>query len=293
MTTQTMAHPTELYGLADKIQQCRAQLKEAQQAVISDKERRKGSWMARVADFFSTTPPEKAQKQAEEKLTATHEAAQDHAYAWIFVQARDALLADPAVAQQREQQIDAMAKASDEKNQADAWYNQAQGTQQKFIRAADACSSASSSEMLDMVSSKKAFSVLSSMDTSSAASAIQEAKSALRRLSDTLPSKTDHVDIAIPDDTLDLIFDFSFDLGFDFMSMVNMNNLDTAASNCRKQAEHLHPLVDRLKAVASDAEAKYQGELSALQQIEAPYLVAATALVPEIIDVEVPTGLII
>ena len=167
----------------------------------------------------------------------------------------------------------------------------AQDAHSQLIGAADDCSSASTTEMIDLFSSNKAVSVISSISTSSAADSVRRATRALQALSEALPKRATSESIAEPDDFLDLLVDLAIAPPLDIFSWINMGKLDDAADQCRKAAEQVEATLNKLNESSARAAAQREAEQQQLNQIAAPYILAAAKQVPSNFGVKAPTSL--
>ncbi|MFA6603291.1 MAG: hypothetical protein WCT10_00445 [Patescibacteria group bacterium] len=97
---------------------------------------------------------------------------------------------------------------------------------------------ASNCETFDLFSKSKMVSALSHIETEEAKKAIQRVNRRLRHFQEELDKYRDladtaakiEVELTLPDDTLDLIFDLSLNGNFDFLSLLNLNRLAEAGS---------------------------------------------------------------
>ncbi len=96
----------------------------------------------------------------------------------------------------------------------------AENARELLKTAKDECNSASTTEFLDMVTTSKAISILSAIDTSSASSSLKRAMGALKRLADEMPARQSPIDSNLPDDTLDLFVDLTINPVIDILSPV-------------------------------------------------------------------------
>jgi hypothetical protein len=150
----------------------------------------------------------------------------------------------------------------------------------RFIAAKRDCESASSMEMLDLMSNNKGISLLSTLQTSDASSSISSARRALRELMDVMPKRVGKQEIENPDDWLDLAFDLSFDPIFDVFSWINMGKLDDAAKQCEKAINSLSALLKKLDGTIRGLKIKIDNDTAAMKAIEKPYIDAALAELP-------------
>ena len=133
--------------------------------------------------------------------------------------------------------------------------------------AQSAISEAETMETLDMVSSNKGLSVLSSLSTSEANSEIQDIKPVLEDFKQSLKkleSKELEQDLPEVDDSFDLVFDFVFDGGFDFFSMLNLFSLGEADSDLEELKDKISPVGSNLRKSESRAKELIEKELEKL-----------------------------
>ena len=170
------------------------------------------------------------------------------------------------------------------------WLRLVEMADRKLREAADNCESASTMEVLDLVSTNKAFSAMSYVSTSDASDSVRDAKRALQDVIDALPNRADTPDIGEPDDLLDLVFDFSFSPSIDILSWLNMSALDDAASGCRRARDKLKGLHEKLLPLSGECSHKAEVLAKQLRAMEAPFLAAAAAQVPIPLRQEPPVG---
>lgn len=291
MSESGMQVSTELLGWADRIRAAAQNLEEAKRSMEEDKQRRQNSLWARFVDLLTTTPAEKAVEHERSQLTAAMTSAGRAAEKWICAEARSSLQRSPADAQRHRAQVQRTVNAQERLNRVQPLLSLAETAHDKLDLARRDCESASNVEMLDLVTTNKAVSVWSSMETSSAADSIESARSAVRALANALPKRSEAVSIEAPDDMLDLFVDIVFQPAIDVLSWFNMGRLDDAARQCRNAAEKLSPLLSQLKTLRAKTAARLTAENDALRALEVPYLQAAAALVPGEIRFNVPTRL--
>ena len=267
-----MQEAVDLHELAAKVRAAQRHVETARTAVATDKQERAGSLRARLVDALTTTQPEAALADAEAGLAAATKKGKEAARAWIIGTARQSLAQKNAESAQHQEQAQKLERVKSRAAQVRRWLKLAREADSHLSAARSACSSASTTELLDFVSTNKAVSALSYMDTSSAADAVKSAGRAVQALAEALPKRAEHAEICEPDDLLDLVVDLAFDPGFDVLSLFNMSRLDDAARQCGQAANKLRPLLERLRKLADDAQAKADQERAALRGIKAPYL---------------------
>lgn len=279
-----------LHDLAAEVRAALEAVTQARTALAGDKLQRSGSLVARLVDVLTTTPPEKVLVEAEGRLGTAREAGWSAARAWILATATARLAAQPAEAQRHREQTLRLARAQRRAGHAQRWHRLARDAEDGLSAARQACSSACDSEYLDLLTTSKTISAVSALATSKARDAIGRARRAVQALSDAFPKRSAQPDIEQPDDLLDLVIDLSFEWSFDVGSLFNIDKLDTAAIQCEQAADRLRPLVVRLARLAVDTKARAEQDAAALRAIEAPFIEAAAAEVPELLRVPVPAG---
>lgn len=271
---------SELDAWCAKLDAAQRELAAAKDLLSADKQRRKASLSARLGDWLTTTPSERAVAEAEERLSEITREAQAAAQNWVSRTANTMMkaAADQGARHHEQTQRECRAKARLEKVRR--WLDLARTALDRLRNARSACESASSSEVLDAITTNKAFSALSYLSTTDAAEAIKAAERAVQTLVQALPKRVETGAIELPEDLLDLAVDLVFELDFDIVSWLNIGRLDEAAQACEESARKLRPLVAQLEELAADAQVRCDQESSAVRAIEAPYLERASALVP-------------
>lgn len=281
----------ELHAWSEKLHAASLALSEAQQEVRVDKDARNPSLWARVVDYLFQTKAEKSEERAAAELAHVQAQARAFAGRWIVATAKASLANDEGDHSRYLAQRERVATASKRHNQIDKWRGLAQEAHSLLISAADDCSSASTTEMIDLFSSNKAISVISSISTSSAADSVRRATRALQALSEALPKRANSESIAEPDDFLDLLVDLAIAPPLDIFSWINMGKLDDAAVQCRKAAEKVEVTLNKLNDSVSRAAAQRQDEQQQLSQIAAPHIQAAAKQVPSSFGVKAPASI--
>ncbi|HCF9833296.1 TPA: hypothetical protein NI803_004587 [Pseudomonas aeruginosa] len=281
---------TELQEWADKIAAASRDLDAARQALAEDKQQRE-TLRAKLVDWLTTTQAEQAVEDETERLAAVTAKARKLAEQWIAAQARARLEASAGDAARHSAQLQRIESARNRHNRVRPLLRLAEEARDRLDTARSACESASTAEVFDLVSSNKGIAIWSSLQTSSASSAVREAGQAVKALADALPKHAEAAALDAPDDFLDLIVDMTIAPDFDVLSLFNMGRLNDAAGKCRQASEKLAPLLDRLKKLDADTAARLTTEGEGLREIETPFLQAAAALVPPIIGAQVPTSL--
>lgn len=165
-------------------------------------------------------------------------------------------------------QVNCWKEAQIKYNESGRLLKLAENARQKLITAINDCNSASSLELLEMLTTNKSISVISAMDTSSASNSLKKAMGALKRLADEMPDRQSSIDVCLPDDTLDLIVDLTINPALDILSWFNVEKLDNSEEQCSKALKKLQKLLEQL-GDGHDLRAKeYQLQLEKLQKIE-------------------------
>ncbi|MCS7527128.1 hypothetical protein N0609_12505 [Pseudomonas aeruginosa] len=278
----------ELHAWSEKLRTASIALSKAQDHVRLDKDARKPSLWARIVDYLFQTKAEKSEEQAAAELANVQAQAQAFAARWIVAEAMASLANDEADYPRYLAQRERVAMATKRHTQVDNWRGLAQDAHSLLISAADECSSASTTEMIDLFSSNKAVSVISSVSTSSAADSVRKANRALQALSEALPKRASAESFALPDDFFDLLVDLAIAPSFDFLSWINMGKLNHAEDQCRKAAEKVEATLIKLNESVSRAYAQRNSEQQKLRKIAAPYLQATAERVPSSFGVSQP-----
>lgn len=281
----------ELHAWSEKLRTASDSLSNAQQNVRTDKEARKRSVWARIADLLLQSKAEKTEEKAAAELAHVQAQAMTFAGQWVVSTAKAALVGCEGDYARYITQRERVSTATKRHNQIDKWRGLAQDAHNQLLRAADDCSSASTTEMIDLFSSNKAVSVISSISTSSAADSVRRATRALQALSEALPERASSESLAEPDDFLDLLVDLAIAPPLDIFSWINMGKLDDAADQCRKAAEKVEATLNKLNESVLRAAAQRETEQQQLSQIAAPYIQAAAKQVPSSFGVQVPASI--
>ena len=280
---------TDLGEIASLHAAAALELDAAKRALALDKAGRRGSILGRAVDFFADTAAEKRLESAEEAMADARSTSMSAVKA--FLESRVATL------------------VADDGTDTEAWNNQSKRTEiastafaaaeragllavvarDALEEAGKACSSASTMEMMDAVSSNKGIALMSTVSNGTAKAKLSAAKEAVAELRGAVEAaRTLTADVNVPDDMVDLVFDFAIDMPFDVFSFINMGKLSGAADGCRKAADGVSSVIPALEAeIAARAEAM-ETEKAALLVIELPYLRAAIDLVPYELAFAVP-----
>ena len=116
--------------------------------------------------------------------------------------------------------------------------------------ASSATGTASMAEAFDFFSKSTAVSFYSAMQSAQAASQIEHAQAAMRRLNKGLTDMAAHIgcDADIPNDLPDLAADLLCAPDFDFLSALNYLKLNAAGGACSRAKEQLAELSERIEA---------------------------------------------
>lgn len=251
--------------------------------LASDKARRRdeGIW-AQAIDFFTSTQAEEALQNAESVLAQHKRQCEAWVRSWHAGRV-DALIAQDEDAAQSLSQLreraNSLERVTSQANKLLSLANEAVGS---LDRAASACSSASSSELLDAMTSNKAISMMSTFDSSNAKSALERARQAVRRLKEALPTSANVVqgEMSDVDDTLDLIIDFAFDLPLDITSFLQMGSLDRAQQQCKDIEAKITPISAKLREQHAKARAESEDAKVKLATFIQPYKMLAKMDLP-------------
>lgn len=245
----------------------------------ADKLRRKGSFWAKLRDWLGTTPAEAEVMQVQTLLAEVKERGRAAACRWMLSEARallDAAGEGDSYAVQKRRLECAQARAE----RVRRWRDLACTAKWRVSEAQEACSSASSMEMFDLLSKSKMISAVSSFSTSAAADALREADRALKSLSEALPKQQREDALGEVDDAIDLIVDLAIAPGLDVLSWFNMGKLNDAAEKCAEVQDQLRTLLKRLDDVENQVRSRVEQEADALHEIARPFLAQAAAKVP-------------
>jgi hypothetical protein len=87
---------------------------------------------------------------------------------------------------------------------------------------------------------------------------------------------------------VDLVFDMVMPSAFDFLSILNMSSLNSAATKCDEAAASLLSARASIEASALERRAAFENERTELLAIDRPYLLRATERVPDSLSFAVP-----
>ncbi len=281
---------TSFNEMADRFGTAEIALNLAAQRLEADKNRRKGSLIARFVDFVSETDAEEGARKAREEFDKIADETRKGVADRMHRMAMSELSEDPVEANRRAEQAAVCERTLASLQQAERLSVIARSAHDALTSAASACSSASSMEMMDAFTSNKAVSAMSSMSTSSAKTSLSKAVEALKALSDAMPGKTPELGAEAPDDFLDLILDFA-DFPIDFLSWMNMGKLDAAEEKCKSAAVKVTKLIEEISEVEARKRQAHELESDRLADIDRPYLLSALEHVPQSIRFAVPEHL--
>lgn len=141
------------------------------------------------------------------------------------------------------------------------------------------CKSASSAELVDMLSKSKGIAFLSHLETEDAKACLAAASTALKELTAKWPKRSTVLEMPEIENTLDLMLDLAGSL--DIMSFFNMMALDDAVKACTKAENSLKQALlpaQQLQQQLTTQRSALTGQREALQR---PFLVQTTAELPE------------
>nr|WP_192963296.1 hypothetical protein [Pseudomonas fluorescens]CEK42094.1 hypothetical protein PQBR57_0141 [Pseudomonas fluorescens SBW25] len=285
-----MHYSPDLLAAVSKVRKATEALEAARRAVEDDKIGRRTSRWARLMDWLFDTTVEVRLGEAGNAFDLAHQSAIAVAQRWIVTAAKVELADNPVDHQRHSEQMTRVFSAFKRSKQTGEWLALAEDAYDKLQTAASDCSSASSTELLDLVTHSKGISILSAISNDSAASSIRRANIAVTVLEASLTRRTTASDIELPSDMLDLIVDLTFEPAFDILSWLSMGKLHEAERECQRVASAIAPLRTRLRASHATALSKHNAEWLHLKSIEAPYLVKASQQVPPSLMCEVPQG---
>ncbi|MCV9964241.1 hypothetical protein OIU34_20355 [Pararhizobium sp. BT-229] len=281
---------TSFNEIADRFGTAEIALNFATQRLVADKDRRKGSIVARLVDFVSETDAEEEERKAREEFDRIKEETIADVAGRLHKLAMSSLSEDPAEASRRAAQDALCKQARSVLEDVERLLELARDARDKLTTAASACSGASSMEMMDAFTSNKGISAMSSISTSNAKSSLNTAGEALRALSQALPKRSHDLGAEAPNDFLYLVLDFA-DFPIDFLSWMNMGALDTAEEKCKDASVHVAKVIDELVVVEDRRRQTYERENALLLEIDLPYLLTAAEYVPQAIRFAIPDHL--
>lgn len=279
----------DLGELAARLEAASSRLSRAEKAVETDKAARRGAWLRRLYDYLFDTAPEKELARA---LEAGHHARREAGAGVKVAVAAEALRLmsmDPGAARRRAVRFADLSSARRARVAAAHLRLAATSARDAFVEAMEACSSASSMEMMDVFSSSKVVSAMSHSSTSAAREAVGKATGALSGLKKAVAeAETVRAEVDMPDDFLDLVIDFAIDLPFDFLSWSNMEKLDAAVNDCGRVASEIGTLLPKLQSDLKEARMREQRAFDALAEVDGPFIAAAARTLPRSLRFAVP-----
>lgn len=286
-----MQTSNELQSWVKTVADAASSLADAEMATRQDKARRQHSFFSRLYDWLFPTQAERQEASAASILASAKAKGQQAASDWIRATALHCLNENGADSSRRTAQLSRIDDLRRRHGQVGAWLKLSQDAMCKLSTAASDCQSASSTELIDLVTTNKTISLLSSLETSSAADSVRSANASVRTLSEALPKRGSASVVDEPSDFLDLAVDIAFEPSFDVLSWLNMGRLDDAAHECRRLSEQLSPNHERLERLAKESQAQLDDAIRVLSTIELPYLTAAAEHVPALIKCAAPTSI--
>lgn len=270
----------DLEQLARELTASHEALIDAEAKVEADKRLRRNSGLrARLVDLFTETPVEHELAVRSEAYRLVKARIHQELSLWFRNETMRLVQSSP-VAGEHSRTEASLVTLESRLAKARKWVDLARDASDALEHAQDQCESASNTEMLDMVTSSKAISLVSSMDTSSARIAVSDAQNAVKSLKEALPTRTQQSEISVPDDLVDLTLDFVFAPTIDFLSFMNMNSLDSAASKCDEIRRAIEPLSARLDVLVTNLREKKSETLKLLSYIEAPFMEQIKVRIP-------------
>lgn len=281
---------TSFNEIADRFGTAEIALNIATQRLEADKDRRKGSIVARLVDFVSETDAEEEERKAREQFDIIKNDTIEDVAGRLHKLAMSAMSEDPAEVARRNAQHAVFQQTLSALENTERLLGLARDARDKLVAAASACSDASSMEIVDAFTSNKGISAMSSLSTSTAKSSLNTAADAMKALSQALPNRSHDLGAEAPDDFLDLVLDFA-DFPIDFLSWMNMDALDTAEGKCKDASAHVAKVIDELVVVEDRRRQAHEREAALLLEIDRPYLLIAAEDVPQAIRFAIPDHL--
>lgn len=274
-----MSRPAMLDDHAVLVTQARAQL---DHVILIHKQEIEGprSVWARLKDWVSDTPSELAIAETTQALEQSCKEARRTTVTWLDGQ-QEAWLASSGMEQPR------ALKTSLDHRQArlDKFSNLHSLSRQALSAldtAAERCSSASTMETIDMISSNKGLSLLSTIETGEASDDVETAKRAVTRLQKALKrTEQDPELMDVGSDLPDLAIDMMFDVGLDVLSFFNMLALDESEQSCRDAYDKLKPLHERLEQLKTTASSATDRARTDFESVRRPMLEQWLQQVPQ------------
>lgn len=266
--------------MARRIEASEGATRATRRAVERDKERRRneGLW-SRLQDFFTTTPVERAARAALTEAERVRAEATETVTSWIRQQVEAAIAVSERAEDMRALRMRRGSLAG-RLERAGHWLVHARSAQDSLMAAAAACSSAATTEVLDAVTSSKLIAAASYAGTASARQAIARAGAAVDELRKVLPKRGEEHGVKEVDDTLDVVVDLIFDPGLDVLSILNLFELQRAENQCRRSAQRLSPVIERLQSVVDHHEQALLTLDRRISELEQPFVDAVVRDLP-------------
>lgn len=187
--------------------------------------------LQRFADAFVTTPAERRNERARGRVAEARNHLHRTVPCWKAVRIEALLDASP----DDRQAVDAARRDIEpfETSLAKKKHMHALGAAaiETLTRASSDLGSAQTYEVLDIASSNKAMSAISTAANSTAKTSVKRACEAVSRLSEAVKSDV-QARIDMPDDMVDFILDMAIDLPLDIFSIINLGRLRDAKTQC-------------------------------------------------------------
>ena len=146
-------------------------------------------------------------------------------------------------------------------------------------RAISDLETASTYEKMDLVTSNNGIAIMSSMQNSSASSAVQDASAAITRLSVAIREDIS-TNLRLAHDTMDLILDLGLDSAFDFMSIFALHKIGDAKKRCEAARERVMIIEQRLAQALHQETAKADVVRRKIAEVRAPFYAQALGELP-------------
>ena len=275
------ALPSELVQHDIAILRHSAELQRARANLESDKAARRGSLLASLVDALSRTVPEEAHAVAQARLQSATAAAKPAVVSWVVARAQQSLRQASHDSEIYDSHERRRASTLEQLTEVRRLSELARTAYSRLSDAQSACSSASSTEVLDAFTDSKMVSMMSSAATSSASSAIKAAQSAVQALEEGIQKANLRSPIDQPSDMLDTILDFALPGAIDFTSFLNASRLDRCEEQCVEAKRKIRPIKEAYASRVAQLEAdKVQAEAD-MRRIEVRHITATTAALPE------------
>ncbi|EBX6017808.1 hypothetical protein EVG59_07025 [Salmonella enterica subsp. enterica serovar Dortmund] len=273
---------------ANKIAAASHALEVAEQVLKQDKAQRQSSMRGLFVDWLTTTPAERGVEDKRYILERLTKEGREAASQWVLNTTRTLLRESPDAIRYEEHQR----RLHTGREWANRFQNLlilAESAQYQLQNAESACSSASTVELLDLLSKNKGISVWSHIEASNAKTAIEDAATAIKKLSEAMPGSMPVTGLDKPDDLLDLFVDLTISPTLDVLSWFNMETLTNIKNQCHHAMNNLYLLLSQLNKSKAEVRNYLDAEERVLRAIETPYLDAAMAQVPVVIRCPMPT----